>query len=136
MRLPQLACALMLLCVGSSAMASKWVNVTSSADYTAAIDTDSLKRSGDLALFWERRTFPNYGKLPNGSNYNVSRSRDTINCALDTYMASSIDFLLDGRVIETSTMPNPMDIRPDSVGAAIEKVVCTNGSPGANKLRE
>lgn len=97
------------------AWSSSWVKVAEGHQ----IDAQSLRWSGRVVTFWDKTL----SKTPKVA-WSLNRVR--VDCDGETLqLLASTDYDAAGSVVSNVEMPlTPSAINPDSVGEAIEKIVC------------
>jgi hypothetical protein len=117
--------AVALLSIAAGAGASNWVSVLDNSQYTMGVDTETYKTAGSNRDFWTKQDYKATQKTTKGKPYTSVSSKWHINCANDTWSASSITYYDQaGQLVTASDGFGAMDIIPDTLPQIVEKEVC------------
>ncbi|MFL9994311.1 hypothetical protein PQR34_29000 [Paraburkholderia sediminicola] len=121
----RLLLAAALLCIGSTAQATHWVDIGGRGAQTGShytVDVDSIQRSGSTVSFWHKAIFDT-PQPDNGVLYNEIRAKSHIDCVNHTDHATTISERFNGEIVAQSERYD-LDNEPGTMGEALEQFVC------------
>lgn len=116
-----------LLSTTSIASAASWNRVSESDERTFYLNTDSLKRNGNIVSAWTRSVIHTDLTKDGMSVGDYTQLRYIFNCKENTVTSDFyIEYKASGKVINSESIqfPKYAPIIPDSIGEAVFETVC------------